>query len=288
MIGQASPSVLFVGCGDIAQRLAVLLHNDYRLTGLRRHPNSLPDFIAPLAADVCDGVAVRAALQHIMFDYVVITLTPGERSEARYRQVYVDGTRHVLTALQGKPRLLFVSSTSVYAQDSGEVVNEQSPALGKGFSGRCLLEAEQQVAVSRFAATVVRFSGIYGAGRSRLLQQVREGRVDIAQAGQWTNRIHTDDAARVLEHLIRRWQAGISPSPCYIASDTFPVSAGEVWRWLAIQQGVPDPLAKVDQQRAEATGKQCSSALLQQTGFQFLYPDFRVGYADIFSKTVKL
>jgi hypothetical protein len=51
-----------------------------------------------------------------------------------------------------------------------------------------------------------------------------------------------------------------------------------VWRWLAIQQGVPDPLAKVDQQRAEATGKQCSSALLQQTGFQFLYPDFRVGY----------
>lgn len=279
MTQHAQPSVLFVGCGDIAQRLAALLRDDYRLTGLRRHPNSLPDFIAPLAADVCDGVAVCAALQHTRFDYVVITLTPGERSEARYRQVYVDGTRHVLAALQGKPRLLFVSSTSVYAQDSGEVVNEQSPALGKGFSGRCLLEAEQQIAESRFAAaTVVRFSGIYGAGRSRLLRQVREGRVDIAQAAQWTNRIHADDAARVLEHLIRRWQAGISPSPCYIASDTLPAPAGEVWRWLAAQQSATDPLVGVEQQGAEVTGKQCSSALLQQTGFQFLYPDFRVGY----------
>ena len=287
MITHALPSVLLVGCGDIAQRLAALLRNDFQLTGLRRRPESLPSFIAPLAADVCDDDAVRAALQHTVFDYVVITLTPGERSEDRYRQVYVDGTRNVLAALQGSPRLLFVSSTSVYAQDKGERVDEQSPALGKGFSGRCLLEAERLVAESGFAATVLRLSGVYGAGRNRLLIQVREGRVGVAQAAQWTNRIHADDAARALEHLLRRWQAGSVPAPCYIASDTQPVPAGEVWCWLAEQMGVALPMA-ADTLQQPASGKQCSSALLQQTGFQFVYSDFRVGYADALSNTAKL
>ncbi len=289
MIQNSLPSsVLFVGCGDIAQRLAVLLRADYQLTGLRRHPDKLPDFITPLALDIGDSRAVQAVLQQAVFDYVVITLTPSERSEAGYRQVYVEGTRNLLSALQGNPRLLFVSSTSVYAQNAGEVVNEYSPALGKGFSGRCLLETESLVIGSRFAATVVRCSGIYGAGRGRLLGRVSEGCVDVAQAAQWTNRIHADDVARVLEHLVRRWEVGEVPAPCYIASDICPVPAGDVWQWLAAQQAVADPLAGVDRQQLLVSGKQCSSALLQQTGFRFLYPDFRTGYAEILSNTVKL
>lgn len=282
-----TPSVLLVGCGDIAQRLAVLLRDDYQLTGLRRRPENLPEFIFPLVADVCDGAAVRAALQQKVFDYVVITLTPGERTEAHYRHVYVDGTRNVLAALQGSPRLLFVSSTSVYAQDSGECVDEQSPALGKGFSGRCLLEAERLVGESGLAATVVRLSGIYGAERNRLLSQVRAGRVDTSQAAQWTNRIHADDAARVLAHLIRRWQQGLAPAPCYIATDTQPVQAGEVWRWLAAQMGEVPPVIDAAFQQS-ASGKQCSSSLLQQEGFEFLFPDFRAGYAEALANTVKL
>lgn len=280
--------MLLVGCGDIAQRLAVLLHDHYRFTGLRRHPDHLPSYISPLALDIGDGCAVQAALRRVVFDYVVITLAPGERTEARYRQVYVEGTLNLLSALQGSPRVLFVSSTSVYAQDAGEVVDEQSPAHGKGFSGRCLLEAERLVMKERFAATVIRCSGIYGAGRGRLLAQVRDARIDVTQAEQWTNRIHADDAVRVLAHLIRRWQAGHTLASCYIASDTYPAPAGDVWQWLAAQQAVADPLAGVDRGQLLASGKRCSSALLQQAGFQFLYPDFRVGYAEILSSTVKL
>ena len=140
-----SPSVLLAGCGDIAQRLALLLKENYQLTGLRRHPESLPPEIAPLVADLCDGDSTAAALTACAFDYVVITLTPGERSEARYRQVYIEGTRRLLASLQGQPRLLFVSSTSVYAQDQGQLVDESSPTIGGGFSGRCLREAEELV-----------------------------------------------------------------------------------------------------------------------------------------------
>lgn len=283
-------SVLLVGCGDVAQRLAALLRQDFVFTGLRRQTNDLPAFIAPLSVDIGDACAVQAALAQKTFDYVVITLTPGERNEARYRQVYVDGVQHLLAALVGNPRLLFVSSTSVYAQDAGEVVNERSEAQGKSFSGRCLLEAEQQVSNSRFDATSVRFAGIYGAGRSgRLLERVRAGQVEWTQAAQWTNRIHVEDCARVLAHLIRRWQNGLPPAPVYIASDDCPVQAGDVWQWLAAQMGCADPLMQHSHWRdATARGKRCSNALLRQTGFSLLYPKFTMGYAGFFSNVTKL
>jgi nucleoside-diphosphate-sugar epimerase len=270
---------LLAGCGDIAQRLALLLEADYRLTGLRRHPGSLPPAIEPLAADLCDSASVTAALADRVLDYVVVTLTPGERTESRYRQVYIEGTRHLLAALQGTPRVLFVSSTSVYPQDAGERVDEASLAIASGFSGRCLREAEALVTASTFASTVVRFSGIYGPGRGRLLKSVREGTVDWRNAAQWSNRIHADDCARVLAFLIKRWQAGIAPAPCYIASDDCPVQLGDVWQWMAGVLGASQPDHPWQQQ--VASGKRCSSALLQQAGFRFLYPDFRAGYRHL-------
>lgn len=284
----SQPSVLLVGCGDIAQRLARLLESNYRLTGLRRRPESLPSAIEPLATDLCDSYSVTASLADRTFDYVVVTLTPGERTEARYRQVYVEGTRNLLAALQGAPRVLFVSSTSVYAQDDGEVVDETSPAVGSGFSGSCLREAEELVAASALASTHVRFSGIYGSGRGgnsrgRLLKSVREGTVDWASAAQWSNRIHADDCARVLAFLIERWQtAGIAPSPCYVASDSCPVQLGEIWQWIAHELGL-DSATDESWRQQVASGKRCSNALLQGEGFSFLYPDFRAGYRTLLS-----
>ncbi len=275
------PSVLLVGCGDIAQRLALPLENSYQLTGLRRHPESLPPSIAPLAADLCDGASVSKALAGRSFDYVVITLTPGERTEARYQQVYVEGTRNLLAALSGTPKLLFVSSTSVYAQDQGEIVDEASPAIGSGFSGRCLREAEELVAASNFASTSVRFSGIYGPNRGRLLRSVHDGTVDWSSAGQWSNRIHADDCARVLAFLIERWQADLAPSPCYIATDNVSTQLGDVWQWLANQMGVGNAVQEKQWRDQPASGKRCSNNLLQSQGFSFLYPDFKAGYCTL-------
>lgn len=277
LLSPARPSILLVGCGDIAQRLALLLADDYQLTGLRRHPECLPATIEPLAADLCDAFSVSAALAGRTFDYVVVTLTPGERTEVRYRQVYVEGTKHLLAALQGQPRILFVSSTSVYAQDQGEVVDESTLATGSGFSGRCLREAEELVSACAFPSTNVRFSGIYGSGRGRLLKSVREGTVDWSSAAQWSNRIHADDCARLLAFLVARWQSGIAPSPYYVASDNCPVQLGEVWQWIANAIGLTNKLDESWRQDT-ASGKRCSNALLQREGFRFLYPDFRAGY----------
>lgn len=275
------PSVLLVGCGDIALRLAPLLEPGATLSGLRRHPENLPSFIRPIQADVCDAVAMANALEGHLFDYVIVTLTPGERSESRYRQVYVEGMRCLLQSLPGRPRVLFVSSTSVFGQHHGEWVNEHSVAEGDGFSGRVLREAEQLLMASGLPATCIRFSGIYGPGRERLIRLVREGRVALDNARQYSNRIHADDAARVLAFLIDRWEKGQPPAPVYVASDPQPVQSGNVWLWMATRMGVTGPALEPLWDSEPATGKRCDSALLQSQGFVFQYPDFCAGYAAL-------
>lgn len=272
------PVVLLAGCGDIALRLSRQLDPRFSLIGLRRHPELLPTTIQPLAADVCDKLSIDTALHKRSLDYVIITLTPGERSAGRYHQVYVEGTRHLLQALEGTPKVLFVSSTSVYGQQNGEWVDERSLATGDGFSGRALLEAEHLVMTSGLPATCIRFSGIYGPGRERLLSRVREGRVGTADAGQFSNRIHADDAARVLAFLVHRWEQGVTPESLYVASDTRPVQSGYVWQWLAQQMGMAAPDLPADWENLAPTGKRCNSQRLQSEGFVFQYPDFCMGY----------
>jgi nucleoside-diphosphate-sugar epimerase len=77
--------------------------------------------------------------------YVVYSAAAAGFSEALYEAAYVAGVRNLLSAPwqagQRPRRLLFTSSTSVYAQHQGEWVDEDSPAEAESFSGRCIRPA---------------------------------------------------------------------------------------------------------------------------------------------------
>jgi len=142
---------------------------------------------------------------------------------------------------------------------------------------------------SPWPAVVIRFGGIYGPGRTRLIDSVRAGTA-TRPAGPplYTNRIHRDDCARVLEHLLFL----PTPAPLYLAVDDDPAPLGEVLSWLATQIDVPEPPLAVSQPlkpggrggdpaaRARAS-KRCRHTRLRASGFQFRYPSYRDGYAAL-------
>ncbi len=176
--------ILIAGCGDVGGALAERLRDaGHRVVGLRRRAGLLPAGIEPLAADLGEP-ATLAPLGERHFDIVVVTSAAGRFDEAHYRRIYVDGLANLLGALGGKPSVLLASSTGVYHQHHGEWVDEDSPTEPRGFSGRILLEAEallRERAAQR--ATVIRFGGIYGPGRERLLREVADGHRLRARAG---------------------------------------------------------------------------------------------------------
>jgi nucleoside-diphosphate-sugar epimerase len=204
----------------------------------RRRAGLLPAGIEPLAADLGEP-ATLAALRERHFDIVVVTSAAGRFDEDHYRRVYVEGLANLFGVLRGEPHVLLSSSTAVYHQCHGEWVDEDSPTEPHGFSGRILLQAEallRECAAHR--ATVLRFGGIYGPGRERLLREVAAGIGCAREPVRYTNRIHREDCAGILQFLVGLLLRGEPLAPLYLGVDSEPAPMWEVRHWIAAELGV--------------------------------------------------
>ena len=280
-------TILLAGCGDLGTEAGLrFAAAGHRVVGWRRSPEKLPAAIEGVAADLSgtDLPAIPADTTA-----VVVAVAADSPTEKAYRAAYVDGLTHVLDALERDgvtpKRVLLVSSTAVYGDAAGGWVDESTTAAPGGFSGRVLREAEELL-LSRLRGTasapvVLRLGGIYGPGRTRLIDQVRNGTAVIPDEPRFTNRIHRDDAAAAIVHLA---SMAANPAPVYVGVDDDPADLGDVLRFLAGEMGYPEPLAGP---AGEARGgnKRCSNALLRSTGFKFAYPTFRGGYREVLART---
>lgn len=276
-------TILLAGCGDLGTeaglRFAGLGH---RVVGWRRSPSKLPAAIEGVAADLSSAQlpAVPADTSAV----VIAVAADAPRVDA-YRAAYMDGVAHVLDALERDAviprRVLFVSSTAVYGDAGGGWVDEGTPTEPDGFSGRVLVEAENllrsRLAGSGTAAVSLRLGGIYGPGRTRLIDQVRSGSAVVPQDIRYTNRIHRDDAAAALVHLATMAD---EPAPVYVGVDDDPADMGSILRFLAAELGLPEPEVG-DAGPARAGNKRCSNKLLHGAGFTFAFPSFREGYREV-------
>lgn len=213
---------------------------------------------------------------------IVVSLAPRARSVEAYDALYRDGITHLLTAVAAlpgtaAPRILFVSSTAVWGEDAGELLDDTTPAVPVTGTARALLAAEEAVQSAVPESSIVRFGGLYGPSSTMFVDQVRDGRV--TRSSGWTNRIHRDDAAAVIVHLLDLPAASLPPVVAGI--DEEPALLSTVADFLADRLGVTPPklddTGRTPDERNH--GKRISAAALRSTGFTYRYPTFREGYA---------
>ncbi|KAF1052206.1 MAG: Protein YeeZ [Stenotrophomonas maltophilia] len=278
-----SVKVMIVGCGDVGSRLGRRLHaRGWSAYGLRRSVEALPAGILPVPGDLA-AEALPAQWPQGNLDYLVFAAAASQHDEAGYRATYVEGLQRTLAWLaqagQRPRRILFVSSSGVYAQQGGEWIDEDSPAEAQSYSGRLMLEAERVVLDSDLPATAVRLSGIYGPGREWLLGQVRQGYRVATEPPLYGNRIHAEDAAGLLECLLLADADGQALAPLYLGVDDEPAPLAEVVAWLRERLGVTQWSAEQTVRRAGS--KRCSNARARALGWVPEYPSYREGYTAI-------
>jgi nucleoside-diphosphate-sugar epimerase len=274
--------ILIAGCGDLGTAAGALLVADgHEVFGVRRRAGPIGEGIIAVSADMCEASSLQALPVDV--ETLIYTAAADGFSDDAYERAYVTGLRNVLSILDNNSlrRVIFVSSTSVYAQDDGGWVDEGSATVPTGFSGQRLLQAEAMVNALDRETSVVRFGGIYGPGRTRLIEQVRAGASCIDEPVQWTNRIHRDDCAAVMHHLALLE----APAALYLGVDSEPAGQCAVLRWLAHEMAAPEPLhaaaRDASSPRRRGSNKRCSNRRLLDSGYPFIYPSFRDGYSSL-------
>ncbi|MCF6376125.1 hypothetical protein L2K70_00735 [Nocardioides KLBMP 9356] len=267
-----TPDVLLVGAGDLGSavglRLADLGHS---VLALRRDAARVP---APLVGRSVDLTAGAPVLSDVSPRLVVVALTARPRTEEAYRATYVDGMARALDALPVPPeRAVLVSSTAVMPSHDGPppLDDEDRPTAPGDGPGRQLVAAEEAFHARIPHGTVLRLSGLYGGSSTRLLDQVRDGRIDDPH--RWTNRIHREDAAAAVVHLLTMES---TPEAVYLGTDDEPAQLGDVASYLAEGLGAPPPPPA---DPAHGHGKRLSNARLRATGWAPTRPSYREGYA---------
>jgi nucleoside-diphosphate-sugar epimerase len=279
--------ILIAGCGYVGSALgALLVAESATVWGLRRRPADLPPGIRRFEGDLSVPTSLRDL--PVDLDYVVYAVSPGGYDDAHYRSAYVDGPRRLFEAFERQRlrprRVFFVSSTAVYGQSDGSWVDEMSPAQPEGFAGRRVLEGERVAREGSCPVTVLRLGGIYGPRRTQLIHRVRAGSALYAAGPpRYTNRIHRDDCAGALHHLIRLPE----PEDLYLGVDCEPSDEASMLRWLAGALGASpprrQPLGQASSPRA-GSNKRCRNDRLLASGYTFRYPTFREGYIAVLSE----
>lgn len=271
-----NPEIIIIGCGFLGEAAADLFFRaGRRVLGITKNPrisvNSQKSSWETVACDITSEAEVRALASGVRdADLAIHAVSSGGAGASSYAALYRDGLARILGVWHPK-RVIFVSSTSVYAQTDGSWVSEESAAEPDRETGKILLEAERTALAA--GGSVARLSGIYGPGRSALLRKFLAGEAVLEMGeNRWINQIHRDDAAAAL------FQLG-SPSAStgvFNVSDDTPATQREVYGWMAdlLKRPLP-PEGTADWNRKRGwTSKKISNRKLHATGWRPRFPSY--------------
>ena len=297
-------SVIIFGCGYLGTALAkYLLNQGVRVAALTRNAEKaahLRKMVAELRTSY-DQVAIEVIEGDLdsndwhervegRYEAVVNCVSSAGGGLAGYQKSYVDGQRSILkwAKSQSIRSYVYTSSTSVYSQDDGLLIDESADTSGAPATGQLLLESEAMLAKSDILPKwyVLRLAGIYGEGRHFLLNQIREAKGEIPGSGDYAmNMIHLEDIISAICAAL----CGEAASDVYNITDDAPTIKADVLAYLAEAMKLPKPVfnpEKVSERLKRRGGRMPHRYVSNKKAREALewspkFPSFREGYASL-------
>lgn len=275
---RSNKSLTILGSGYLGNRLAEqAVQSGYEVTAVRRSPHSSKPSLRYISADLYAEPSYRDLP---LGGAVVYCLSPSGGDSDSYVRVYQEALGRAIAACQraGCERFILTSSTSVYDRDDGAVVHENDVTVSEQPNAQALLAGEALLA-QHLSGASVRIGGIYGPDRYYFFKRVFAGlELPTVGATQYTNRIHVDDAARAILHLLQVPQLPRSVN----LVDTYAAPRNEVIAFLRREMHLPELQPTQEIMPSMLRGnKRVSSKRLQDLGYQYLYPTFESGYRAV-------
>ncbi|XP_054817435.1 uncharacterized protein LOC129317110 isoform X2 [Prosopis cineraria] len=195
--------------------------------------------------------------------------------------------------------LCYLSSTSVYGDCGGELVDEDYPPNPTSELAKLRLASEEGwSSLAHYlgiSAYVFRLGGVYGPGRSAIETIMKQDSLSEAQKmrkyRKYTSRVHVEDICQA----IMAAADALSLGKVYNIVDDDPAAREQVFEYARklVEKKWPD-LIKQEAQEVEWSDvkptdmrgeKRVSNARMKdELGVRLLYPDFRTGLQSILDK----
>ena len=200
-----------LGCGWLGLPLAQQLVEDGHIVRGSTTQNSKLEkiiktgasaFIVQCEEDRCTGLSTFLT----QIDYLIITLPPGVRANPTRRfDLVIQNIQKEIIA-QGVQKILFISSTAVYGETEGTIV-ESTPTAAVSLSGKQLVECEQILQnATAYDTSIIRFGGLIGPDRHPVFSLAKRTQIDNPEGK--INFIHLDDCIELIKRCIQYFQNG--------------------------------------------------------------------------------
>lgn len=278
-ISEPEHSCLIVGCGYVGFPLARSLQaKGCKVAGVVRSEESRQRLkqagVEAFAGDIGHSEFLRRL--PLDWNHLVYCPSTGGRGLEGYQHIHGAALERVLEKVGRQTRFHYTSSTSVYGQQDGEWVDEESVLEPAAPTARILVAAEKRVVQA--GGTVLRLGGIYGPGRGVLLSRLEDGRAMIPlQDPKWLNLIHLDDIVFAIRHSLN---GQLAAGEIYNVIDDEPASYRDIYTWLCgrLERDLPPVGDPEYQGKRGRNNKRVSNRKLKATGWVPAFPSFREGY----------
>lgn len=274
-LGQVK-SLFCFGYGYVAQHLKASLHSagGWKFNGTKRADYN-EDGIRIVTID--DLLLIPRDTTHIL-----ISTPPQENGDLVFHRF-----ARQIEKLQNLTWLGYLSTTGVYGNTDGKLVDETTPTNPSNLFAKRRVIAEEQwlefFNVAKIPTHVFRLAGIYGDGRS-MTDQVRAGTARIIdKPDQVFSRIHVDDIVQTLIASIDK----PNPGNIYNLADDYPCNPREVIEYICEKLSVEPPKAiKIEDAELSEMGKifysenkRVSNVKIKtDLGITLKYPSFKSFY----------
>ena len=188
----------------------------------------------------------------------------------------------------------YLSTTGVYGDTNGQWVNENTPPNPQQERSIRRFSCEKEWLETKLPIQILRLPGIYGPKRSPFESLLNGTSKMIDKPGQVFSRIHVDDIAGAVLFLINLYSQGKNP-PVVNVTDDLPTNNLEVIEFAAklakksLPSTVPFDVAKKTMSPMalsfwKENRKVDNKLLCKELGYSLLYPNFKSGLKDCFSK----
>ena len=269
------PRILIAGCGYVGEAAANRFHESgWEVEGWTESAESAAKLSnRPYPVHAVDVTKPEPSGN---FDVVIYCVSSRGGDETQYRRLYFEGAKNLLRVFP-MATLLFTSSTSVYAQTDGSVVDENSPAEPRHAKGQILRETEELMLAA--GGIVARLGGIHGPGRSFFLTRFLEG-VPPNQPDRLINQVHRDDILSALVLLADR-RAECRAEVFNVVGDA-PISALAAHTFLSsrLKRLLPATTNEPRPSRRGRSNKRVSNRKLRALGWEPRFPTFEVAMSE--------